>query len=192
VTTSIYNLILGKLYCDHYGTMRIQGNGEYSCKLKFKEQSIIDRNPHQVISSFASILNLFCEYISSSQFLSLMHYFKVYDSAMYMLYSVRLVHMQVQGVVQDRSGQTVATLFGKWDESMHYVMGDCFGKGKGSEQFSEAHLLWKRSKPPKFPTRYNLTRFAITLNELTPGLKVRTIMCCIRLHVKLILLRSCS
>jgi len=124
VTTSIYNLILGKLYCDHYGTMRIQGNREYSCKLKFKEQSIIDRNPHQV-----------------------------------------------QGVVQDRSGRTIATLFGKWDESMHYVMGDCFGKGKGSEQFSEAHLLWKRSKPPKFPTRYNLTRFAITLNELTPGLK---------------------
>ncbi|TKV91811.2 hypothetical protein SEVIR_9G122600v4 [Setaria viridis] len=129
VTTSIYNLILGKLYCDHYGTMRIQGNREYSCKLKFKEQSIIDRNPHQV-----------------------------------------------QGVVQDRSGRTVATLFGKWDESMHYVMGDCFGKGKGSEQFSEAHLLWKRSKPPKFPTRYNLTRFAITLNELTPGLKVKFIV----------------
>ncbi|KAM0835739.1 hypothetical protein ACQ4PT_062745 [Festuca glaucescens] len=124
VTTSIYNLILGKLYCDHYGTMRIQGNREYSCKLKFKEQSIIDRNPHQV-----------------------------------------------QGVIQDRSGRTVATLFGKWDESMHYVMGDCFGKGKGSENFSEAHLLWKRSKPPKFPTRYNLTSFAITLNELTPGLK---------------------
>ncbi|ONM08389.1 Oxysterol-binding protein-related protein 1C [Zea mays] len=124
VTTSIYNLILGKLYCDHYGTMRIQGNREYSCKLKFKEQSIIDRNPHQV-----------------------------------------------QGVVQDRNGRTVATLFGKWDESMHYVMGDCFGKGKGTEQLSEAHLLWKRSKPPKFPTRYNLTQFAITLNELTPGLK---------------------
>ncbi|KAF7052236.1 hypothetical protein CFC21_060355 [Triticum aestivum] len=124
VTTSIYNLILGKLYCDHYGTMRIQGNREYSCKLKFKEQSIIDRNPHQV-----------------------------------------------QGVIQDRSGRTVATLFGKWDESMHYVMGDCFGKGKGSENFSEAHLLWKRSKPPKFPTRYNFTSFAITLNELTPGLK---------------------
>ncbi|KAG4392984.1 hypothetical protein GLYMA_04G253000v4 [Glycine max] len=49
VTTSIYNLILGKLYCDHYGTMRIQGNQEHSCKLKFKEQSIIDRNPHQVL-----------------------------------------------------------------------------------------------------------------------------------------------
>ncbi|KAJ6858021.1 hypothetical protein NC652_040533 [Populus alba x Populus x berolinensis] len=47
VTTSIYNLILGKLYCDHYGTMKIQGNQKYSCKLKFKEQSLIDRNPHQ-------------------------------------------------------------------------------------------------------------------------------------------------
>lgn len=52
VTTSIYNLILGKLYCDHYGTMRVQGNHEYSCKLKFKEQSIIDRNPHQVLSNY--------------------------------------------------------------------------------------------------------------------------------------------
>eukprot|EP00262_Sarcandra_glabra_P009759 TRINITY_DN2431_c0_g1_i1.p1 TRINITY_DN2431_c0_g1~~TRINITY_DN2431_c0_g1_i1.p1 ORF type:complete len:812 (+),score=126.22 TRINITY_DN2431_c0_g1_i1:187-2622(+) len=124
VTTSIYNLILGKLYCDHYGTMRIQGNREYSCKLKFKEQSIIDRNPHQV-----------------------------------------------QGIVQDRSGKTVATLFGKWDESMHYVNGDCSGKGKGSEPLSEARLLWKRSKPSMYPTRYNLTRFAMTLNELTPGLK---------------------
>ncbi|KAF8024859.1 hypothetical protein BT93_F1885 [Corymbia citriodora subsp. variegata] len=124
VTTSIYNLILGKLYCDHYGTMRIQGNHDYSCKLKFKEQSIIDRNPHQV-----------------------------------------------HGIVQDKSGKTVATLFGKWDESMHYVIGDCSGMRKGSDSLSEARLLWKRSKPPKYPTRYNLTRFAITLNELTPGLK---------------------
>ncbi|PRQ37522.1 putative oxysterol-binding protein [Rosa chinensis] len=48
VTTNIYNLILGKLYCDHHGTMHIRGNREYSCKLKFKEQSILDRNPHQL------------------------------------------------------------------------------------------------------------------------------------------------
>lgn len=75
--------------------------------------------------------------------------------------------MQVQGVVQDRNGRTVATLFGKWDESMHYINGDGSGKGK-----SEPQLLWKQSKPPKYQTRYNFTRFAITLNELTPGLKV--------------------
>lgn len=48
VTTSIYNIIIGKIYCDHYGTMRVKGSGTFSCKLKFKEQSIIDRNPHQV------------------------------------------------------------------------------------------------------------------------------------------------
>ncbi|KAH7536841.1 hypothetical protein FEM48_Zijuj03G0029100 [Ziziphus jujuba var. spinosa] len=82
VTTSINNLILEKLYCDHCSTMRIQGNHNYSCKLKFKEQSIIDQNPHQ--------------------------------------------------------------------------------------------LLWKRSKPPQFPTRYNLPRFAITMNELTLGLKLKS------------------
>ncbi|XP_051139046.1 oxysterol-binding protein-related protein 1C-like [Andrographis paniculata] len=122
VTTSIYNLILGKLYCDHYGMMRIQGNESYSCKLKFKEQSIVDRNPHQV-----------------------------------------------HGVVQDKTGKTVATLFGKWDESMHYVLGNC-SKGKARDS-PQRRLLWKRSKPAKFATRYNFTRFAITLNELTPGLK---------------------
>eukprot|EP01018_Ginkgo_biloba_P014602 Gb_04474 [translate_table: standard] len=124
VTTSIYNLILGKLYCDHYGTMRIQGNCEYSCKLKFKEQSIIDRNPHQV-----------------------------------------------QGFVQDRAGNKVATLIGKWDESMYYVLGDITTQPKGYDPMSEACLLWKRNKPAKKPTRYNLSSFAITLNELTPGLK---------------------
>ncbi|RID45778.1 hypothetical protein BRARA_I02480 [Brassica rapa] len=128
VTTSIYNLILGKLYCDHYGTMRIEGSAEYSCKLKFKEQSIIDRNPHQV-----------------------------------------------HGIVQDKSGKTMATMFGKWEESMHYVMGDCSGKGKLSEDMSGAQLLWKWSKPPGNATKYNLTRFAVTLNELTPGMKVNAV-----------------
>lgn len=29
--------------------MHIRGNRQYSCKLKFKEPSIIERNPHQVM-----------------------------------------------------------------------------------------------------------------------------------------------
>ncbi|KAL2347146.1 hypothetical protein Fmac_001146 [Flemingia macrophylla] len=124
VTTSIYNLILGKLYCDHYGTMRVEGNREYLCKIKFKEQSIIDRNPHQV-----------------------------------------------NGIVEDKKGKTVATLFGKWDESLHCVIGGNSGKGKGSNASSKPHLLWKRSPPPEHQTRYNLTQFAMTLNEIIPGLK---------------------
>ncbi|GFS41786.1 OSBP(oxysterol binding protein)-related protein 1C [Actinidia rufa] len=88
----------------------------------------------------------------------------------YNLAGTSMVDDMLAGVVQDRNGKTVATLFGKWDESMHYMNGDCSGKGKGPE-LSEAHLLWKCSKPPQLPTRYNLTRFAITLNELTSQLK---------------------
>jgi hypothetical protein len=122
VTTSIYNLILGKIYCDHYGTMRIQGDHEYSCRLKFKEQSIIDRNPHQV-----------------------------------------------QGFVQDRSGNKVATLLGKRDESMYYVLDDIATKPKGYDPMSEACLLWKRSKRAKNPTRYTC-RFSLPLLHATSAL----------------------
>ncbi|KAH9298701.1 hypothetical protein KI387_030383, partial [Taxus chinensis] len=124
VTTSIYNIILGKLYCEHYGTMRIQGNRMLSCKLKFKEQSIIERNPHQV-----------------------------------------------QGFVHDRNGNKLATLIGKWDESMYFVMGDIAEKSRSYDPMSEAVLLWTKNAPPEHPTRYNLTSFAIALNELTPGLE---------------------
>ncbi|XP_071736436.1 oxysterol-binding protein-related protein 1D [Rutidosis leptorrhynchoides] len=125
VTTSIYNIILGKIYCDHYGTMRIKGSGNYSCKLKFKEQSIIDRNPHQV-----------------------------------------------HGFVHDnRTGEKVAMLMGKWDEAMYYVLGDPTTKPKGYDPMTEAVLLWERDNKSATKTRYNLTPFAISLNEITPGLK---------------------
>ncbi|KAJ1422691.1 Pleckstrin-like proteiny domain [Sesbania bispinosa] len=123
VTTSIYNIILGKIYCDHYGTMHIKGSGNYSCKLKFKEQSIIDRNPHQV-----------------------------------------------HGFVQDnRTGEKVAMLIGKWDEAMYYVLGNPTTKPKGYDPMTEAALLWERDNYVS-KTRYNLSPFAISLNEITPGL----------------------
>ncbi|XP_027334223.1 oxysterol-binding protein-related protein 1D isoform X2 [Abrus precatorius] len=123
VTTSIYNIILGKIYCDHYGTMHIKGSGNYSCKLKFKEQSIIDRNPHQV-----------------------------------------------HGFVQDnRTGEKVAMLIGKWDEAMYYVLGDPTIKPKGYDPMTEAALLWERDNYVS-KTRYNLSPFAISLNEILPGL----------------------
>ncbi|KAK7251161.1 hypothetical protein RIF29_34113 [Crotalaria pallida] len=123
VTTTIYNLILGKIYCDHHGNMDIRGNRQYSCRLKFKEQTILDRNPHQV-----------------------------------------------HGFVEDVTGKKVATLFGKWDDSLYYANGDVNVKPKDFTS-SDSNLLWKRTKPPTNLTRYNLTSFAITLNELTPGLK---------------------
>ncbi|XP_022922298.1 oxysterol-binding protein-related protein 2A-like isoform X1 [Cucurbita moschata] len=120
VTTNIYNLILGKVYCDHHGTMHIRGNRDYSCNLKFKEQSFLDRNPRQV-----------------------------------------------HGYVEDVTGKKVATLFGKWDDSLRYVN----GYENANSKIHDGSLLWKSSEPPLNPTRYNLTSFAITLNELTPGLK---------------------
>lgn len=81
VTTSIYNLILGKLYCDHYGTMRVQGTSNYSCKLKFKEQSIIERNPHQVTLSLSLSLSCACMHSSillqQNQSLGFLVFFKI-------------------------------------------------------------------------------------------------------------------
>ncbi|XP_035842983.1 oxysterol-binding protein-related protein 2A isoform X4 [Helianthus annuus] len=122
VTTNIYNLIFGKVYCDHHGLMHIRGNRQYSCQLKFKEQSFLERNPRQV-----------------------------------------------HGFVEDVSRKKHATLFGKWDDSMYYINGVV--ANVKPKDMSGANLLWKRSMPPVNLTRYNLTSFAITLNELTPGLQ---------------------
>ncbi|KAL0913054.1 hypothetical protein M5K25_016485 [Dendrobium thyrsiflorum] len=126
VTTTIYNIILGKVYCDHHGTMNIHGNCQYSCKLKFKDHTLLDRNSRQV-----------------------------------------------QGFVEDVTGVKVATLLGKWDDHMHYVNGYDASKIKVSVVPRDASLLWKKNDPPANPTRYNLTSFAITLNELTAGLLER-------------------
>jgi hypothetical protein len=48
VTTTINNLIIGKLYVDHYGTMKLQSSEGLLAKAKFKEQSFMEKNPHQV------------------------------------------------------------------------------------------------------------------------------------------------
>uniref|UniRef100_A0A7N0UAS3 PH domain-containing protein n=1 Tax=Kalanchoe fedtschenkoi TaxID=63787 RepID=A0A7N0UAS3_KALFE len=122
VTTSIYNLILGKLYCDHHGTMHIRGNRQFSSRLRFKEQSILDRNPHQV-----------------------------------------------DGFIEDASGKKVASIYGKWDDCLHYACID--GAGKECRTSNDSSLLWRLNSPPVNVTRYNLTSFAITLNEITPGLQ---------------------
>ncbi|XP_057524356.1 oxysterol-binding protein-related protein 2A-like isoform X2 [Amaranthus tricolor] len=124
VTTSIHNLIIGKIYCDHHGTMNICGNRQYSCKLKFKAQNFLDRNPRQV-----------------------------------------------HGLVEDGKGNIVATVFGRWDDSIYYIEGDVKNKWKDLSSSNDASLIWRRNKPTPNLTRYNLTQFAITLNELTPGLK---------------------
>lgn len=69
----------------------------------------------------------------------------------------------------NRTGEKVAILLGKWDEAMYYVLGDPTTKPKGYDPMTEAVLLWERDKSVT-RTRYNLTPFAISLNELTRGL----------------------
>ena len=50
VTSTVGNLIIGKLYVDHAGIMHVRNMGTgLAARLKFKEQGLImDRNPHQV------------------------------------------------------------------------------------------------------------------------------------------------
>nr|POE78937.1 isoform 2 of oxysterol-binding protein-related protein 2a [Quercus suber] len=83
------------------------------------------------------------------------------------------VKILVNGFVEDVMGKKIATLFGNWDDSMYYVNNDGSGKPKDRTSSSDASLLWKRGKPPPNLTRYNLTSFAITLNELTPRLQIK-------------------
>ncbi|XP_042472370.1 oxysterol-binding protein-related protein 2A-like isoform X1 [Zingiber officinale] len=123
VTSTIYNLIFGKLYCEHHGMMNIRGNRMFSSQLRFKEKSLLDRNPRQVV-----------------------------------------------GFVEDANKTKVASLTGKWDDRMYYCKGTDVSN-KAALPTEDAYLLWKRSDPPANPTRYNLTSFAITLNELTSELQ---------------------
>ncbi|KAK3242775.1 hypothetical protein CYMTET_47549 [Cymbomonas tetramitiformis] len=48
VNSTINNLILGKLYVDHFGTMKVASSMGSNVKLKFKSLGFMDRNPHQV------------------------------------------------------------------------------------------------------------------------------------------------
>ncbi|KAG2406833.1 D-cysteine desulfhydrase [Vigna angularis] len=60
-------------------------------------------------------------------------------------------------------------LIGKWDEAMYYVLGDPTTKPKGYDPMTEAAILWERDSSVS-KTRYNLSPFAISLNEILPGL----------------------
>ncbi|KAJ1687688.1 hypothetical protein LUZ63_019078 [Rhynchospora breviuscula] len=122
VKTTINNLIVGKPYCNHYGAMKIKGNRQYSCNLKFKDQSLLERMPRQV-----------------------------------------------QGYVEDTTGKRVASLRGEWNNCLYFEILKLVISGKLQEE--EDSLIWRKNEPPADPTRYNLSSFAIMLNELTPELQ---------------------
>jgi Oxysterol-binding protein len=76
--------------------------------------------------------------------------------------------------VEDRrSGLKAAALTGRWDDSMYCRINDDVSTSNSCASAQQSTtLLWKKNKPPENPTRYNLTSFAITLNEIAPDLKV--------------------
>lgn len=122
VTTSINNLILGKIYVDHGGVMRVRclsgaGGCGLAARLRFKESGMFERDPRQVRG-----------------------------------------YLEEGGRRLDRP-----LIHGHWDDALAADWGPVGG----------TELLWRKAAPPPEPTRYNLTRWAIQLNELTPGLVER-------------------
>lgn len=81
---------------------------------------------------------------------------------------------QVQGYAEDGSGRKLATLIGKWSEHLHLVMGDPSNVNLGDEKrvLAEAQLLWKANARSEHCGKYKFTPFCVTLNELTPQLRV--------------------
>ncbi|KAF3585796.1 hypothetical protein F2Q69_00026731 [Brassica cretica] len=65
------------------------------------------------------------------------------------IWNVELVHVFVQ---DNRTGEKVAILIGKWDEAMYYVLGDPTTKPKGYDPMTEAarRLQEKGWKPRWF------------------------------------------
>ena len=113
VTTTINNLIVGKVYIDHGGVMRLVSNtASHDLKIKFKDGGLFVAGKHAVSGVLTRGDTELSEY----------------------------------------------SLSGTWDGSLVATLG------------GGAEAKWTAHPPAPEPTRYNLTGFAITLNELTEGL----------------------
>lgn len=192
VKTIINNLILGKPYCNHHGTMKIKGNRQYFCEVKFKDQSLLERMPRQVknfkfYQQFDDTVSLSCSIdiqmislsLNLTNFIFIFNNGPRFNSSLYvasyalsccMTIELTVACLQVEGYVEDVTGNRVASLRGEWNSSLYCkILKPMISEkmqGKGDS------LLWKKNEPPADPTRYNVSSFAITLNELTPELQV--------------------
>ncbi|KAL3144723.1 hypothetical protein ABBQ38_001846 [Trebouxia sp. C0009 RCD-2024] len=112
VTSSINNLIMGKIYIEHTGLMKINNlQSSMVAKIRFKEAGrLSSKDAHQVVGTF------------------------------------------------EKDGQKLPhTLTGKWDTALEAQMAD------GTKE-----TIWRVHPLPKITSRYNMTKFATWLNELTP------------------------
>eukprot|EP00892_Ulva_mutabilis_P011780 jgi/Ulvmu1/8975/UM005_0066.1 len=113
VTSTINNLILGKIYLEHSGTMRVQSNvHNKEVHVKFKDSGSMFGGSKRLVSG------------------------SMYEQ-----------NKEVPGY----------RLSGVWSE---YLTND-----------STSERLWEAAPAAPDPTRYNLSQFAIQLNEITSGLE---------------------
>lgn len=120
VTTSINNLIIGKIYVDHGGLMKIRRHGDAKgmvAKIRFHETKMLfDRDPRRVEG-----------------------------------------HVEINGV-----STRYPRVEGHWNESLSVTWED-----------GRCEQLWTKNPMPEPANRnrYNLTRYAIGLNEITPEME---------------------
>lgn len=64
VVSSINNLIIGKIYVDHGGVMRITSSATgMACKLKFKEQGLLSRHEAHEVGCAGILLSALCPFL---------------------------------------------------------------------------------------------------------------------------------
>lgn len=116
VNTAVHNIIVGKLYIEHYGTMIIrQHNSDWCVEIQFLPSGWRRNNCNRV-----------------------------------------------QGVVKnEKSGEIAYQISGWWNSELWASSGDSDDK----------FLLWKRNEsPPGSAQSYNMTSFAMSLNEMSDSL----------------------
>ena len=176
VVTSISGLILGRIHVDHGGVMRVASSSSgLTAVLRFKEPGLFSSS---LSSSAAASASAAAASKSSSKLLG--------DGALDGGGSNQ-AH-EVRGHIEEtkRGGGGGTTrlpsplIVGSWSESLSavYLGGGESAKNSTSRTLAAAAaapapsakkhvLLWRCSPPPPDPTRYCLTSFAISLNEIT-------------------------
>ena len=116
VNTAVHNIIVGKLYIEHYGTMIIrQHNSDWCVEIQFLPSGWRRNNCNRV-----------------------------------------------QGIVKnEKSGEIAYQISGWWNSELWA------SSGESDDKF----LLWKRNEsPPGSAQSYNMTSFAMSLNEMSDSL----------------------
>lgn len=149
VTTTINNLILGKIYVDHAGTMCLCSNlHSNEMRVKFKDTgSMFGASKRTVSGSSFEGGKEQPGFRCRHQPPDMEH------AALFLCFGAYLSYCRHSG------NELLCRIEGVWCE---YIKMDT---GSGME------TVWTAAGRPQDPTRYNLTQFAIQLNELTPGLK---------------------